>query len=751
MYSSVQLAYLISALFFLTSFVYIYVFAMTIVTNRQSRINREYLVSIAYVTIACISYGFMTIAAPGVSMRVLWAIGFTAYLMLLTTWVRFSSNMVTIKHQFSRFLLRRGLIFFSLVMAFAVIISDRVRFIPTLFGNQFSYDGSPVFIALFVFVCALGLIILSIHIKWWREAEMKRQRIQQFWYLFLLIPLAPIGFMTDFIVPSWTNYTIAPLASITLFPASLHLFISMNVNKTLNITVPNVSAYVFKSVTIPTLVLDHKNTICLENDAAFEFLGKKLLGKNISDIILINEKTPEPFFFDRDVENRNVLAQTVHGTRLCNLLLTVQHDKYNEALCKVLLLRDITDEEEMLRKMRETSEKLTVALEEANAASRAKSDFLSNMSHEMRTPMSAILGMTTIARRTENLEEKDRALVKIEDASSHLLNVINDVLDMAKIEANKLELVPVEYDFHNMLHKVLSVVGYRIAEKQQTLDVQIADNIPRHLIGDDHRLMQVITNLMTNAIKFTPEFGRIALKVSFDCESDSVCALHVEISDSGIGISAEQQKKIFLPFEQAETGTSREYGGTGLGLVITKRIIDLMDGSIWVESALGAGAHFFFTVKALRGSREDLLSDSESYEDLSIDFSCVDGEFSGKAVLVAEDIEINREIIITLLEGTGLTIDCAENGQEALEIIAASPNKYDLVFMDMQMPQMDGLEATKRIRALPFPGIKQLPIIAMTANVFKDDIEACLDAGMNGHLGKPLNLDRVIETLRQYL
>jgi len=397
---------------------------------------------------------------------------------------------------------------------------------------------------------------------------------------------------------------------------------------------------------------------------------------------------------------------------------------------------------EMINSIRETSSQLEVALVKANAASRAKSDFLANMSHEMRTPLNAIIGMTLIGKKTGETEGKVHALNKIGDASSHLLGIVNDILDMAKIEADMLELSPVEFDFERMLEKVLNVIHFRADEKQHTVTVSIDKEIPRFIIGDDQRLAQAVTNLLANAVKFTPEGGSVHLDVSLAGELSGQCELRVEVTDSGIGISPAQLDKLFDAFEQADAGISREYGGTGLGLTITKRIVELMGGRIWAESELGKGAKFIFTVKVKTGSKDENASSIEAV---------YHGSFSDKRLLVAEDVEINREILVALLEDSGLIIDCAENGKEALDMVAADLEKYDIVFMDLQMPQMGGLEATRHIRALPARQRGRLPIVAMTANVFQDDIDACLAAGMDDYLGKPLDIDKVLDVLRKYL
>jgi len=392
------------------------------------------------------------------------------------------------------------------------------------------------------------------------------------------------------------------------------------------------------------------------------------------------------------------------------------------------------------------------AIQSANA-SLSKSQFLSSMSHEIRTPMNAIIGMTLIGIKSQDLNEKDRAFNKIENASTHLLGVINDVLDIAKIEANKLELSPVEYNFEKMLQKVTTVVSYRAEEKKQSLTVNIDNTVPEFIIGDDQHLAQAITNLLSNAIKFTPEGGKIEVSASMIDETEDECWLHIEVADNGIGISPEQQQKLFKMYEQAESSTSRKFGGTGLGLAISKRIIELMDGNIWVESELGKGARFIFNIKALKSKKgtgyiNEHHDESAAPSDGEMN---MDGRFTGKKMLIVEDVEINKEIILALLEQTGFIFDSAVNGEEAVSKVKSATSKYDVILMDIQMPVMDGLEATRQIRTLPTCNSDELPIIAMTANVFKDDIENCLKAGMNDHLSKPVDVEKLLNVLSDYL
>jgi signal transduction histidine kinase/CheY-like chemotaxis protein len=516
----------------------------------------------------------------------------------------------------------------------------------------------------------------------------------------------------------------------------------------------------------------------------------------------------------------------------------------------------------------------------AQNASKAKSNFLSNMSHEMRTPMNAIIGMTAIAKSSGNIEKKDYCLNKINDASTHLLGVINDILDMSKIEANKFELSEGEFDFEKVLQRVVNVVNYRVDEKQQTLAVYLDRAIPRVLAGDDQRLTQVITNLLGNAVKFTPEGGVISVETHLQGEEDGVCAIRVEVIDSGVGMTEEQQSRLFSPFEQADSGISRKYGGTGLGLAISKRIVEMMGGEIWAASVPEKGSTFGFTVKLKRVSDDDcnesflpagvdmkdlrilVVDDAEDVRDYfreivsasgilcdvasngqeaqgiiekngpydlyfvdwrmpgidgmdlthwiksrgkdnsivimissaewgaveaeareagvdrflpkplfpSTIFDCINeclgvstiapanslslseaDEFGNFRVLLAEDVEVNREIVQAILEPTGLEFDFASNGAEAVKMFSESPWRYDLILMDVQMPEMDGYEATQRIRGLDTEEAKEVPIIAMTANVFREDVEKCIEAGMNEHVGKPLDFEELLSTLRKYL
>ncbi|MDR1042777.1 MAG: response regulator [Clostridiales Family XIII bacterium] len=384
----------------------------------------------------------------------------------------------------------------------------------------------------------------------------------------------------------------------------------------------------------------------------------------------------------------------------------------------------------------------------AEKASRAKGDFLAQMSHEMRTPMNAIIGMSAVAKHTNDPERVRDSINKIEIASKHLLGVINDILDMSKIEAGKLDLDDSDFDFYKRIEHTVQVNNFRIEDKKQRFIIRVDKKIPRFLKGDGQRLSQVITNLLSNAVKFTPVGGTIKLIVRLAEEVDGLYKIEISISDTGIGITDDQMTRLFNSFEQADNTTSRKYGGTGLGLAISKQIVELMGGEIGVESTLGEGSRFTFTIMLPLASSEEDNEDDEDFRDVD---SSYEGIFAGHRVLLAEDIEINREVVLSLLEDTGLEIDCAENGREAVDMFAKDPSGYEMIFMDIQMPEMDGYEATRTIRAMSIPRATEVPIVAMTANVFKEDVERSRAAGMNDHIGKPLMRDEVINVILKYI
>ena len=398
---------------------------------------------------------------------------------------------------------------------------------------------------------------------------------------------------------------------------------------------------------------------------------------------------------------------------------------------------------ERTTELRARTTELEVQTQAAEVASRAKSEFLARMSHEIRTPLNAIIGMTRIALSSADNKKTMDSLSEISTASDHLLGILNDVLDMSKIESGKFTLAMEAFALRTAMVEVRHIIAQRCDEKNIRFTINF-DDVPEHgVLGDKLRLKQVLINLLGNAVKFTDEYGSVAFSIDVLSEDDALITCRFTVADSGIGMSEEQVSKLFTAFEQTDSSIAARFGGTGLGLAISQNLVSYMGGSITVESAPGQGSTFSFTLpftKAeLPGAADEQPFDSPP-------------DLTGKRLLIVDDVELNRFIIIEVLSETGAMTEEAENGKQALEMFVRSPeNYYDLVFMDIQMPEMDGYQATGALRASTRADAGKIPIIAMTANAYREDIERAMVSGMNGHLSKPVDIGELWKTLRLFL
>ena len=638
------------------------------------------------------------------------------------------------------------------VLAIAALISLFLSYSPAFidrfWGESISYANlkKNTMDKVYQYQLICGLIFISGCLTWSRKERLKRIKAQ-IKFLYLYAALVVFAYTVSILIPAIFKVSSNPLGSIYMFAGFVALTYYSNKTRAFSFSMESISDDIMKNVVMPLIVLDGDGELIIANKAATCLFGlsveelKKVTYQSLfTEESMRNYHATEDPCFAEEGEGNLVIK---NGNIPVKVTSTVMRDEYNDILYSLSYFTDFSKEQELMDKLEESRL-------EAENANKAKGDFLANMSHEIRTPINAVLGLDEMIIRECKDEDIRTYAFDIKSAGKTLLGLVNDVLDFSKIESNKMEIIPVEYELSSVINDLLNMITVKTAEKKLFFDIDVEEKIPHLLYGDEIRIKQVILNILTNAVKYT-EKGSVSLAFGYEAASDNEIELIVKVKDTGIGIRKEDMQALFSPFERIDEKRNRTVEGTGLGMSITTQLLIMMGSELEVESAYGEGSEFSFRLKQKVIDWKEIGNFAKMYNRIREEGEKYRESFRAPEakLLVVDDTAMNLTVIKGLLKRTQLQIDTAGSGKECLDKITLK--KYDIIFLDQRMPEMDGIETFHYIKQLTDNLNTDTPVIALTANAVSGAREMFLREGFSDYLSKPVDAVKLERLIKKYL